>query len=301
MDQQVIETLRGRAIRIIYWMAQRAGAWRGWADSDGLDFEIMGEGHIRFHPVIKNGSEHTRELEHSYIDFSNISPKDVIRQKYRKPKLKNTHVVDVNSTVIENRSSSIEIERTYTVTESETLTINEEAGVEIGLQLRQQIGYGGAVSPVTGETEISASINAHYSRQMGTESTKGREITNTIKVPPGVVATLTTQKHISDFTQLCEYWCDLDHDVRIISFGHWVWSFESMEDLHNIILGRGFVPKNTTSDYEYPVTHFNKSTINPDTAKWIIEPLGVHYTTQVKFSNASAGNVLLKQKKTKKH
>ena len=284
MNEELIQELKQSAWDISWHVAKRllGGGWsRHVGDINFAYARIIGPGHVRYYNVYGD--------EVAYIDFKNIRPVGITKTIYHPPVLKRTVIGDLNSSAIKNQSSGITLERGYTFNEDESTTVSQEAGVAVGIGIRQQIGYGGAASPVSGETEITASINAHYNKTWGTETSKGREISNTIKVPPKTEATISIQKSTSDFEQKAEYWCDLDYDIVIFSKGDYEINIESKHDLHRAMIGRGYEGDKLTDLY--------RGREDREGARKIIRPVEVHLEKTIKFSNASTGDVTVTERK----
>ena len=167
----------------------------------GHDFPRTG--HVRF---FINGRD--------TVEFYDVSPKDVTRQIIHPPVTTGSEKLDVSSSVVRNDSDAI-IEETYSYERSNTRTTNENVGVSVEVGITQKIAYGGAASPVSGETGLSLAINTSYGKEWGTSNTDTRTASRTIAVPPKTELTVTQQVFKGNFTQRCEYWCDLAHGVGI--------------------------------------------------------------------------------------
>ena len=284
MNKKLIKDLQLVAWQI-GWFIGKHRMGTGWdnmiGDGGAFWWSIPKEGTLRF---VSNTNDK------SWVEFRNIRPSKISKAKYHPPVLTNTVIGDLNSSVIKNGSENISIERSYTFSEDETTSVSEDAGVEVGISLRQQIGYGGAVAPVTGETEISASINAHYNKMWGTETSKGREIQNTIEVPPRTEATISVQKSTSDFEQKTEYWCELDYEIVIWTTAEFEVIANSRAHLAQLVKGLGEDGHHLTRKYRD----------NPE-SEWVIKkmvaPVNAHIEQTVKFSNASTGDVTVTERK----
>ena len=289
MDDIVIGLLEERAKQLGAKIGNtNGGPWNNFNYAEGLKYELMGKGHIRFY-----NPKH--EPEKAYIDFKNVRPKSVVSRNYEEPVLSNVEITDLNSSKIINNSENLEITRSYTVSEEETKSVNEEAGVEVGLALRQLVGYGGAVSPVSGETEITLNINAHYNKSWGVENTESKEVSNEIVVPPKTEAIITTQKSVSDFKQRCNFICDLDFETNMFSAGSYQFTFEYANDLIEALCGKGvYNGKNETDAF---IKKWRNAPLSREEISNIFSPVTVRVSSDVEFSNSSTGQITLTERK----
>ena len=286
MNKELIDQLQGSAANIGYYVCVAIG--HEWGTFSGLgsdlEYDITGQGEITF--WLKGNPK-------AGLKFKSLLPKNISKSIFHEPRISGTTIGDLNSSKITNDSDNITIERTYSFNEDETTSMHQEAGVDVGIALRQQIGYGGAASPVSGETEITASINAHYNKTWGSESSKGRTISNTISVPPKTEATVSTQKAASDFSQKAEYWCDLDFDIEIWSTSQWTdyhFTVKGLEELKQILSGFGV---NT----HYLSPRFKNTPMTEELIEYVCKSPSVHLEETIKFSNASSGNVKITERK----
>ena len=289
MDDIVIGLLEERAKQLGAKIGNvNSGPWNNFDYAEGLKYELMGKGHIRFY-----NPKHAPEK--AYIDFINVRPKSVVSRNYEEPVLSNVEVTDLNSSTIINNSESLKITRSYTVSEEETKSVNEEAGVEVGLALRQLVGYGGLTSPVKGETEITLNINAHYNKSWGVANTESKEVSNQIVVPPKTEAIITTQKSVSDFKQRCNFICDLDFETNMFSAGAYQFTFEYANDLIEALCGKGvYNGKNETDAF---IKKWRNAPLNREEINTIFSPVTVRVSSDVEFSNASTGQITLTERK----
>ena len=121
------------------------------------DFRHMGSVDDAWHKIEhpELGSVRFWPNEHCYVQLFDVAPKDVSREKLHKPQTTGTNKLDVSTSVIENASDAI-LEETYAYERSKTKTFNENLGVAVEVGITQKIAYGGAASPVSGETGLSS-------------------------------------------------------------------------------------------------------------------------------------------------
>ena len=285
----------GKLVRELHEKAQLAGkyigahrlggGWEGYNDDEALWHKIIGAGEIEFH----------RNAGAACIVFKDIRPKKVLHSKYEKPMLSNTVIEDINASVIVNQSSE-EVERTYTYSEEETNSSSQEAGVEVGIGIRQLIGYGGAVSPVSGETEITVNVNAHYAKTWGSENSVSKEVSNTVKVPANSQVTISTQKSTSDFSQKMEHEIELDYNMAIKS-----WTNASVEKAYDIEVENMGEMKDIVEGYgkhSNPLSQpFLRNPVSEYPKKHLPKPATVKIAQTLEFSNASTGKVIVTEEK----
>ena len=287
MDRRLVEELRERAQVLGQYVGnyRLGGNWNGFEKTDALWFKIHGPGKISFHTHSDGG----------VITFSDIYPKKVLKSNYERPQLSNTVIEDINASIITNQSSE-EVERTYTYSEEETNSSSQEAGVEVAVGLRQLIGYGGAVSPVSGETEITVNINAHYAKTWGSESSVSKEVSNTVKVPAMTEVTISTQKSTSDFSQDMEHEIELDYKISLYKHGdkdgngRSIVHIENIGELKDLLEGFG--------KFDHPLTKsFQEKPIAVNNKNLLLKPATVKIAQTLEFSNASTGKVAVTEVK----
>ena len=281
MDKALVDVLRGVATNIGYYVI-RNHVGKHWNSYSGLSGDL-------YYYLPETGAIVFRVNNQGWVKFSNFTPTKISKTVYHEPRLSGTVVGDLNSSKITNASENLTLERTYEFNQDETTSMSQEAGVEVGIAIRQLIGYGGAVLPISGETEITASINAHYNKTWGTESSTGRTISNTIEVPPRTEATVTTQKSTSDFKQKAEYWCDLDFDIEIGST--YYYKIKGLDALR-VSLGE-FSPLND----KFGQLFTDDKALSADLIKYVCKPPTIYLTEELEFSNASTGNVKITERK----
>ena len=141
------------------------------------------------------------------------------------PQIIGEEMKNANSISITNQSDC-EIERTYTVSESTTKSVNVDVGVEVGLEVRQQFTYEGL--GVEGETEITASVNASWNRSEGTEDAMSTEASNTITVPPWTKVDIARTESVSKYKQDIVYTAPVDFGILLYSGHHFKVEFDSL-------------------------------------------------------------------------
>ena len=278
MDQDIVRLLEARA-RVIAQEAARFLPARAGGVNDFQGIDLMNAPLTVSHPTA--GHIVFRYNNYTQIDFTDIQPLAVTRQILHEPVLLSSNKLDAQATVIKNNSDAI-LEETYSYERSTTRTTNQDVGVSVEVGITQKIAYGGAASPVSGETGLSLAINTHYNKSWGESETESHTATRTVAVPPRTNLTLTAQTFEGAFSQRCEYWCDLGHGVRIQSHNDFDYNYSSLSQLHQAASG------NAPSD----VAGADQWRSNRSVHTWKIpRPIEVYYDTTVEFQNSTNGDV----------
>ena len=284
MDKRIIETLSHRAREIADKLAKHLGGhWEGYSWEEDLNIEIPTEGQIRF--------ERKKDSLHARVIFTDISPAKVIDKEMGEPVLLGTTIQDVQSSVIRNESEDIDVDRDYSVTIEETTTTTDEVGVTVGLELRQMFGYGGELSPVSGETEITASVETAFTKSWEAGTTAGRETSTSISVPPMTEATVTTQRSLKNFEQTSTFTAGIEHKVSIWSDDKYRYDWDSVAELRRTLKGE------SPSDIALG-DHFRKNPASEGDIYSMTEPKNtiITFDKTVKFDKAVSGDVSVTSK-----
>uniref|UniRef100_A0AAU7N480 Uncharacterized protein n=1 Tax=Nitrosopumivirus cobalaminus TaxID=3158414 RepID=A0AAU7N480_9VIRU len=287
MDKALIEQFKTWGVRL--------GSRIGWGTGVGGISQY--DWNIGFDqaPVVGNAEVTFKTHKHGdnyFVKFSNIRPTRIKKQLFHEPLTLDTQISSVNTSKISNTSENIDIDRGYEFEQSSETTYENQVGVEVGLMLRQNISYGGAASPVAGETEITATINTNFSHTAGGSSSNGTTIRNDITVPPKTEVTLTTQTSKSRFEQKCEFWCGIEASVSVLSYGDYLLEWSSMEDCIKTLRGNG--PYSNDAFMQ----RLNEGWIGIDAANEI-EEVNIpdqHFTTLAKFSNSTNGDIKITER-----
>ncbi len=285
MDLEIINALQTRAKKIMWHVGRRYGedfAGFTWANYAGaaLEYTLPEPGKIVF--AVPGTS-------FANIAFYGVTPTKVTRKILHEPIVTGSTINDLNSIAVTNTSAIVPIERTYDLTINETKTFNEAVGVGVEVGLLQKISYGGAASPVSGETSLSLSISTTYDKEWGGSSSVTRETSSTIEVPPMTVATLTSKSAVSNFEQRCEYWCDLEHEVILFSHQDFRHIYSSMAELKRCVDGRSpdTVPQAAT---------WRANRLPQIDSNWMTQPLEIYYDEVITFDKANTGDTTLSTK-----
>ena len=151
---------------------------------------------------------------------------------------------DANSTEFPN-ATPVPVARTRENEDHQVVTsgseVARELGVKAGLQLRQLISYGGDASPVSGETEITASVETSVSdAQKKSESEeKGKRDTGSysLTIPPWGVLEVDRQMFRTKKRQEAHIEGDLDWTTWMWSRDDFEYCWESRRDLEAAFKG----------------------------------------------------------------
>ena len=280
MDQDIVRLLTDRAIVI----GREAARFLPPSNNGVNDFERVNWDTVS--PTVTNptyGVLRVRFNPHCHVEFAGIAPKSVTRRIIHEPLLLTGNQLDAASFIIRNDSDAI-VEETYSYERSETRTDNVDVGYTIEAGFTQKIAYGGAASPVSGETGFSLSVSNNYNRHTGSSNTESNTASRTIAVPPRTSLTVSSQVSEGSFSQRLEYWCDLDHEVRIAShndFHHVYTSLGQLKDAAN-----GQAPDDIPGSRDWK----NHRSVHA----WSIgQPIEVYYDTTINYTNSTNGNVTI--------
>ena len=284
MNRETIDQLHKRAKNIgvhmaRHWPVGKHNDWKNYGGHD-LRIKIVNDDTLEFR---QHGHDHT------IITFSGITPSKITKEIIHDPVTIGAKVVDAQSTVVRNESSKDQT-RTYSIEIGETKTFQEEVGISVAIGLEQTITVGNEASFVKGETKLSLDIETSYNKQWGGETSESRTTETAITVPPGKKVTVTTQRSISNLEQKCEYWCDLEHAVRIYSHRDFDWNWSSVDELK--LMAKGLAPEdrdghNVYKDLLSPLTDYRLNQI--------IKPLDFHYVHKLRFDTATTGDVNIQE------
>ena len=252
----------------------------------GFDAEwIFTKDSVTFSTVKFNGYFH--------VKFTDIRPVKITKQIYNEPILLDTKITGVNTTKITNASDNITIKRGYSFAETSETNYANEIGVDVSLAIRQAISYGGELSPVKGETEITATVNTSFKHSSGGSNSRGSTINNEIDVPPKTEVTLTTQASKSNFEQKCEFWCGLEAAVEIYVNGKFRFKWSSIKDMMNTLSTNDAVNEGDNKLFD-SINVLPENEINEINDQKIKDQ---YFDITTKFSNATNGDIKITERK----
>ena len=278
MNRDTIDKLHLRAKNIGVHMA------RHWPVGDGYNHWKNYGGNSMKVTIVDDTTLEFRYTNEAIMTFSGISPAKITKEIIHEPVTIGSKVVDAQSSIIRNGSST-EQTRTYSIEIGETKTFSEEVGVSVALGISQKFAVGGDQFAKS-ETSFSLEIETSYNKQWGGETSESRTTETEVTVAPGKRVTVTTQRSTSNLEQKCEYWCDLEHKVRIYSHKDFDWTWSSVDDFKQ--MATGLAPSNRDGHYIYkdklePLTEYRLNQI--------IKPIDLHYEHKLKFDKATTGDV----------
>ena len=118
--------------------------------------------------------------------------------------------------------------------ETHAENVANEVGASIAAGFRQQIGYGGDLYGISGETELTLNIEASFKRAWETSTTTHREHEMTsetsFEVPPRTHAYFERVEQVGPARQVITASGALAFGCRLHSSGHWVDEWETIQD-----------------------------------------------------------------------
>ena len=193
--------------------------------TDYKKFEVLGPNSIKM------------QYDHGYsFNFENVVPIKVVNEKVEPAVVSGKDVTDVDVNVIKNSGSEdLDWSFNYTTEESTEDTNNVHVGLTIGLE--QTIGYGGELYGASGETRITAEIEASYDKTLTSSSSKSKEQTLDLVVPSGKSVTVSQERSIAKYKQNVSMEAQFDFQLRMVRDNYWDFVFTDLEDLQDCING----------------------------------------------------------------
>ncbi len=230
MDKAVLNLLERRAVVIQNWIANGKHT-----NNSGTDF---GNETQRWSEVAKPADcvIHFKWGDNARIEFNQIQPDKAERTVLRDPHLLNKKKIDSSTTVIDNQSPAV-IDRTYEFTTNETKTFNQDVGVAVSVGLQQKIAYGGAASPVSGETSFSLDVNTSYNKSEGGSTSVERDSSISVEVPPYTKMFITQESSVANYEQEIEVHGSIEHSIYVWSHGDCAFRFKSWGDFMDMLKG----------------------------------------------------------------
>lgn len=302
--KQITDKLKKRAAQIAWHIARRtilngtSSRWRNYTGIGQLEVEYLTDG-LRFW---QRGDDKNKMC----IVFRGISPKEITKTISHEPIITGSTISDVSTTKVRNESHRVDLSREYVTAFEESRSVDETAGTEITTHITQTISYGGDASPVSGSTEFGLSVTGSFSRAVGTSSSKGRNITTGVDVPPRTECTIVTERSISNYEQELEFWCELDHTIQIYSHRNFDLKFTSMGHMMEYLSGQGSANGAGDLGKFAPIARrlgwtreAGDQLISQATLSSISAPINSHFVTTTRFDKATTGNVIVSDKEIK--
>ena len=244
--------------------------------TDYQKFEVLGPNSIKM------------QYDHGYsFNFENVTPIKVVNEKIEPAVVSGKDVTDVDVNVIKNSGSEdLDWSFNYTTEESTEDTNNVHVGLTIGLE--QTIGYGGELYGASGETRISAEIEASYDKTLTSSSSKSKEQTLDLVVPSGKSVTVSQERSIAKYKQNVSMEAQFDFQLRMVRDNYWDFVFTDLEDLQDCI--NGTARQNQHSQKNRFIS-FDGS--RPDMTHYLDELGGLQFSQTRRFNKATSGSVIV--------
>ena len=244
--------------------------------TDYQKFEVLGPNSIKM------------QYDHGYsFNFEDVTPIKVVNEKVEPAVVSGKDVTDVDVNVIKNSGSEdLDWSFNYTTEESTEDTNNVHVGLTIGLE--QTIGYGGELYGASGETRISAEIEASYDKTLTSSSSKSKEQTLDLVVPSGKSVTVSQERSIAKYKQNVSMEAQFDFQLRMVRDNYWDFVFTDLEDLQDCI--NGTARQNQHSQKNRFIS-FDGS--RPDMTHYLDELGGLQFSQTRRFNKATSGSVIV--------
>ena len=247
--------------------------------TDYKKFEVLGPNSIKM------------QYDHGYsFNFENVVPIKVVNEKVEPAVVSGKDVTDVDVNVIKNSGSEdLDWSFNYTTEESTEDTNNVHVGLTIGLE--QTIGYGGELYGASGETRITAEIEASYDKTLTSSSSKSKEQTLDLVVPSGKSVTVSQERSIAKYKQNVSMEAQFDFQLRMVRDNYWDFVFTDLEDLQDCINGTA---KQDQHSQKNRFIAFDGS--RPDMTHYLDELGGLQFSQTRRFNKATSGSVIVTEK-----
>ena len=244
--------------------------------TDYKNFEVLGPNSIKM------------QYDHGYsFNFENVVPIKVVNEKAEPAVVSGKDVTDVDVNVIKNNGSEdLDWSFNYTTEESTEDTNNVHVGLTVGLE--QTIGYGGELYGASGETRITAEIEASYDKTLTSSTSKSKEQSIDIIVPAGKSVTVSQERSIAKYKQNISMEAQFDFQLRMVRDGAWDFAFTDLEDLQDCINGTA---KQDQHSQKNRFIAFDGS--RPDMTHYLDELGGLKFSQTRRFNKATSGSVIV--------
>ena len=247
--------------------------------TDYKKFEVLGPNSIKM------------QYDHGYsFNFENVVPIKIVNERAEPAVVSGKDVTDVDVNVIKNDGSEdLDWSFNYTTEESTEDTNNVHVGLTVGLE--QTIGYGGELYGASGETRITAEIEASYDKTLTSSSSKSKEQTLDLVVPSGKSVTVSQERSIAKYKQNVSMEAQFDFQLRMVRDNYWDFVFTDLEDLQDCINGTA---KQNQHSQKNRFIAFEGS--RPDLTHFLDELGGLKFSQTRRFNKATSGSVIVTEK-----
>ena len=244
--------------------------------TDYKKFEVLGPNSLKI------------QYDHGYsFNFENVTPIKVVNEKASPAVVSGKDVTDVDVNVIKNDgTNNLDWSFNYTTEESTEDTNNVHVGLTVGLE--QTIGYGGELYGASGETKISAQIEASYDKTLSTSTSKSKEQSINLVVPAGKSTTVSQERSIAKYKQNISMEAQFDFQLRMVRDGAWDFTFTDLEDLQDCINGTA---KQDQHSQKNRFIAFVGS--RPNLEEKLDELGGLQFSQTRRFNKATSGSVII--------
>ena len=244
--------------------------------TDYKKFEVLGPNSIKM------------QYDHGYsFNFENVVPIKVVNEKAEPAVVSGKDVTDVDVNVIKNDGTNdLDWSFNYTTEESTEDINNVHVGLTVGLE--QTIGYGGELYGASGETKITAQIEASYDKTLSSSSSKSKEQSISIVVPAGKSTTISQERSIAKYKQNISMEAQFDFELRMVRDNYWDFTFTDLEDLQDCINGTA---KQNQHSQKNRFIAFDGS--RPDLTHFLDELGGLKFSQTRRFNKATSGSVIV--------
>lgn len=286
MDKKVEEILKTRAKIVEDWINQGRHRPRGTDfPTRGWRIEFPKDDQMKF---IYN--------QHAYIHFTSIQPGRITSTQVFPARLTGRKKNDSHTSVINNDSDAV-LERSYDFSVANTKTFNEDVGVAVEAGLQQKVSYGGAASPVSGETTLSLSVKASYNKSHGGSDTTSRDARTSVECPPRTRLTVTAENSVANYEQEIQVHATVDHEVFIYSHKDCHYKFDSWEDFALVLKGEAAADKvkywgnDTRNENQRLAERYRENQEWYHLLKRVAVNPTISFKHKTSFSNATVGDI----------
>ena len=244
--------------------------------TDYKKFEVLGPNSLKI------------QYDHGYsFNFENVTPIKIVNEKAEPAVVSGKDITDVDVNVIKNSGSEdLDWSFNYTTEESTEDTNNVHVGLTVGLE--QTIGYGGELYGASGETRITAQIEASYDKTLTSSTSKSKEQTLDLVVPSGKSVTVSQERSIAKYKQNISMEAQFDFELRMVRDNYWDFVFTDLEDLQDCINGTA---KQNQHSQKNRFIAFEGS--RPDLTHFLDELGGLKFSQTRRFNKATSGSVIV--------
>ena len=244
--------------------------------TDYKKFEVLGPNSLKI------------QYDHGYsFNFEDVVPIKIVNEKAQPAVVSGKDVTDVDVNVIKNDgTNNLDWSFNYTTEESTEDTNNVHVGLTVGLE--QTIGYGGELYGASGETKISAQIEASYDKTLSSSTSKSKEQSINLVVPAGKSTTVSQERSIAKYKQNISMEAQFDFQLRMVRDGAWDFVFTDLEDLQDCINGTA---KQDQHSQKNRFIAFDGS--RPDMTHYLDELGGLQFSQTRRFNKATSGSVII--------